>query len=329
VERNTARRAPVAAVVAKAVVATAYGGPEVLSLTDVEVGPPGPGHARVEVRSAGLNLIDYKVYSGAMGTDPSKLPMRLGYEAAGVVTAVGEGAEGPAGPLQDGDEVIAYPVHGAYATGLVAPASSVVPKPQVMSFEQASGLMLTGVTAYHAVTRARVNKGDTVLVHGGAGGVGMMAVQLAVDLGARVIGTASESGHAYLRQFGAEPVVYGDGLADRVRAMAPEGVDAAIDTVGTDEAVDVSIALVRDRTRVVSTAAFRRGPGLGITLVGNGPGADPGTEIRRAARLELVRLAEEGKLRVVVAAIYPLSEAAVAHRALQTGHTHGKIALVP
>jgi NADPH:quinone reductase len=204
-----------------------------------------------------------------------------------------------------------------------------VPKPEPMSFEQAGGLMLTGVTAYHALSRAKVGKGGTVLVHGAAGGVGLMAVQLAVDLGARVIGTASQSGHALLRQFGAEAVVYGDGLVERVRAMAPEGVDAAIDTVGTDEAVDSSIELVHDRTRIVSAAAFGRGAGLGITVIGNGPGADPGREIRAAARLELVRLVEQNKLKVVVAAVYPLSEAAAAHHALQSGHTHGKIVLVP
>ena len=244
-----------------AVVAIAYGGPEVLSLADVEVGPPGPDHVAVEVRAAGVNPIDYKVYSPGPGKDPSKLPVRLGFEAAGVITAVGEAAKGPAGALNVGDEVIAYPVRGAYATEVVAPGSSVVPKPPRISFEQASGLMLTGVTAFHALTRAKVAKGDTVLVHGAAGGVGLMAVQLAIDLGARVIGTAGPGGHAYLRQFGAEPVLYGPGLVDRVRAMAPEGVDAAIDTVGTDEAVDSSIALVPDRTRVVSAAAFQRGPG--------------------------------------------------------------------
>ena len=189
--------------------------------------------------------------------------------------------------------------------------------------------MLTGVTAFHAVTAAEIRAGDTVVIHGAAGGVGLMAVQLAVDLGARVIGTASESGHAYLRQLGAEPVVHGDGLVDRIRALAPNGVDAAIDTVGTDEAVDTSLALVADRERIVSIAAFRRGPALGIKLLGQGPGADPGTEIRSAARLELLRLVDEDKLRVVVAAIYPLAEAADAHRTLMQGHTHGKIVLVP
>jgi NADPH:quinone reductase len=312
-----------------AVVATAYGGPEVLSVVDVEVSPPGPDQVAVEVRAAGLNPIDYKVYTAGRGGDPSKLPMRLGFEAAGVITAVGEGAEGLAGALNVGDEVIAYPVQGAYATEIVARGSSVLPKPPAMSFEQASGLMLTGVTAFHALTRAKVAKGDTVLVHGAAGGVGLMAVQLAIDLGARVIGTAGEGGHALLREFGAEPVLYGPGLVERVRAIAPKGIDAAIDTVGTDEAVDSSIALVPDRSRVVSMAAFQRGPGLGITLIGNGPGADPGTEIRAAARLELVRLVEEGKLRVVVAAVYPMSDTSAAHRALESGHTHGKIVLVP
>lgn len=314
---------------AKAVVATAYGGPEVLSLIEVDVGAPGPGQARVEIRAAGVNPIDHKVYSGARDGDPSKLPIRLGYEAAGVVTAVGEGAEGPAGPVHEGDEVIAYPVQGAYASEILAPTTSVVPKPEPMSFEQAGGLMLTGVTAYHALTRAKVGKGDTVLVHGAAGGVGLMAVQLAVDLGARVIGTASQSGHALLRQFGAEPVVYGDGLVERVRAMAPEGVDAAIDSVGTDEAVDSSIALVHDRTRVVDRGRLPARPRARDHRHRQRAGGGPGERDRTAARLELVRLVEQNKLKVVLAAIYPLSEAAAAHQAIQSGHTHGKIVLVP
>jgi NADPH:quinone reductase len=316
-------------VMASAIVATAYGGPEVLAPQDVDVGPPGPGQVLVEVRAAGVNPVDYKLYSGVVSSDPTKLPMRLGFEASGQVKAVGEGAVGPVGPLHPGDEVITYPVQGAYAAELVARAESVLPKPAAMSFEQASGLMLTGVTAFHALSAAKVGAGDTVIIHGAAGGVGLMAVQLAVDRGARVIGTASENGHAYLRQMGAEPVLYGPGLVERVRAVAPDGVDAAIDTVGTDEAVDTSRALVADRDRIVSIAAFKRGRELGIKLIGQGPGADPGTEIRAAARLELLRLVEEDKLRVVVAAIYPLSEAADAHRALMSGHTHGKIALVP
>ncbi len=208
---------------ALAVLATAYGGPDVLALEQVDTGTPGPGQVLVEVQAAGVNPIDYKVYSGAGSSDPAKLPIRLGYEAAGQVKAVGEGAEGPVGPLHPGDEVIAYPVQGAYATELVARASSVLPKPAAISAEQASGLMLTGVTAFHAVSAAEIRAADTVVIHGAAGGVGLMVVQLAADLGARVIGTASESGHAYLRQLGAEPVVYGEGLVDRIRPLLPTG----------------------------------------------------------------------------------------------------------
>jgi NADPH2:quinone reductase len=150
-----------------------------------------------------------------------------------------------------------------------------------------------------------------------------------VDAGARVIGTASESGHALLRDLGAEPVTYGPGLEDRVRALAPDGIDAAVDAVGGDEALDTSLALVPRRDRIVTLLASKRAFESGIKVIGGAPGADPGTEIRSAARLELARLAGEGKLTVLVAAAYPLAEAAAAHRALATGHTHGKIVLVP
>jgi len=313
----------------KAVVATAFGGPEVLALIDVPLDPPGPDQVLVAVRAAGTNPIDYKVYSGAMGQDPARLPMRLGAEAAGVVIEAAEGAEGPGGPIKAGDEVIAYRILGGYATELVVPVSSVIPKPSALSFEQASGLMLTGVTAWHALTVTGVGAGDTVLIHGASGGVGLMAVQLAVDAGARVIGTASESGDALLRDLGAEPVTYGAGLAERVRALAPDGVDAAVDAVGGDEALDASLALVPRRDRIVTLLASKRAFESGIKVIGGAPGADPGNEIRAAARLELARLAGEGKLSVLVAAAYPLAEAAAAHRALATGHTHGKIVLVP
>ena len=311
------------------VVAMAFGGPEVLSVLDESVGVPGPGHVLVEVRAAGTNPVDYKLYSGAYGKDPSQLPMRLGMEAAGVVSAVGDDAEGPAGPIHPDDEVIAYPIRGAYAALVVVPASTVVPKPSTLSFEEAGGLLLTGTTAVHALTVTGVGSGDVVVVHGASGGVGLMAVQLAVNAGARVIGTASQASHAYLRELGAEPVIYGDGLVERIRALVPGGVDAAIDAVGSDEAVDASIALVTDRKRIVTIAAFQRGLELGLKIIGAGPGGDPGTEIRAAARLELVRLAEAGKLQVRVAGTYPLSEAATAHRELAAGHTHGKIVLVP
>ena len=167
-----------------------------------------------------------------------------------------------------------------------------------MSWKAAGGLMLAGVTAMHALTATAVSAGETVLVHAAAGGVGSMAVQVAVAREARVIGTASEGNRPYLRELGAEPTTYGEGLVDRVRALAPDGVDAAIDCVGTDEAVDVSLELVADRDRIASIAAFPRGPEVGIKMLGGGPGADPGTDVRNAARLELTALGEQGKLEV-------------------------------
>jgi NADPH:quinone reductase-like Zn-dependent oxidoreductase len=285
----------------------------------------------IEVRAAGVNPVDYKRYSGAYGTDAAQLPMRLGFEAAGVVSEVGDGAatEGFDGPLGVGDEVIAYPVGGAYTTDLVAPASNVVHKPAPLSFEEASGLMLAGATAVHAIAVAKPAPGDTLLVHGAAGGVGLMVVQLALVQGARVVGTAGERNHERLRQLGAEPVLYGDGLLERIRSLAPDGVDAAIDTVGTEEAINASLALVKDRERIVTIVAFQKAQELGLKALGNGPGADPGTETRSKARLQLARLAGEGKLQVFLGGTYPLSEAAAAHEALASGRAQGKIALVP
>lgn len=155
------------------VIATAFGGPEVLSVVDQPAGQPGPGEARIQVRAAGVNPVDWKQYSGRMGADPSRLPLRLGAEAAGLVTAAGPDAVGPAGPVRVGDEVIAFRAPGAYAAELIAPAGALVPKPATLDWAPASGLMLTGVTAWHTLAAADVHQGDTVLMHGAAGGVGL------------------------------------------------------------------------------------------------------------------------------------------------------------
>ena len=299
-----------------------------LAIIDVEDGPPGSRQNAADVRAAGVNPVDAKLYRGLFGTS-LPLPMRLGMEASGVVTAVGDQAVGPRGPIAVGDEVILYRIDGAYADRVVVDAEAAVPKPPTMSFEAASGLLLTGSTAVHALTVTGVERRTTVLIHGASGGVGQMAVQLAVARGARVIGTASAARHDIVRALGGQPVAYGDGLADRVRALAPGGVDAAIDTVGTDEAIDVSLQLVADRNRVVTIAAFARGFETGVKVIGGGPGADPGTDIRNTARLELVDLVVAGKLSVSVSATYPITQVADAHKAILTGHTAGKIVLVP
>jgi NADPH2:quinone reductase len=312
----------------RVVVATAFGGPEVLSVVEQPDVPPGPGEAVLEVRAAGINPADWKAYTGEFGRDASRLPLRLGYEVAGVVSAVGEDATGPAGPVAVGDEVIGFRVQGGYADRLVVPASALVPKPAGLDWPAAAGLMLAGATAVHALTATGVGEGDTVLVHGAAGGVGLALVQLARARGARVIGTAGGDSADLVTRLGGDPVRYGEGLADRVRALGPDGVDAAVDAVGTDEAVDVSLELVADRGRIASIAAFGRAD-TGIRLLGNGPGADPGTEVRDAARLELVRLVADGRFEVVVAGTWPLDDVAAAHREGMAGHTHGKLVLLP
>jgi len=196
---------------------------------------------------------------------------------------------------------------------------------------QASGLMLTGVTAAHLLAATGVRVGETVLLHGAGGGVGQMVIQLAAARGLRVIATASPARHDGLRALAPDtvvPVAYGDGLIERVRAAAPDGVDAALDAVGTDEAIDTSLALVADRGRIASLVAFGRA-GDGIRLLGAGPGADPGTAIRQAARAELVQLVDAGLLIVTVDRTYPLEEAPAAHTYLRSGHARGKIALIP
>ena len=276
-----------------------FGGPEVLTVQEVDAPTPGAGEVVVQVRAAGVNPLDWKLYSGAFHDvdDDEKdaaglsesLPS-LGMDCAGVVTAVGSDVEN----VSVGDEVIVYPVTSAYADYVTAPASSLTPKPERLGWDEAGGLMLAGLTAEHAVHAAAVRYGDTVLVHGGAGGVGLVAVQLAVNLGATVIATAAERNHELVRQLGAVPVVYGDGLADRVRDAAPRGVNAAIDTVGSDEALDVSLELVSNPARIASITGSDRRFGTGIKLLGYGPGQDAGTEYRASVRGHLAGLAGTG-----------------------------------
>ena len=325
------------------VAAVAYGGPENLRLIDADAGEPGPGEVLLDVRAAAVNPIDWKVYSGAMGADPARLPMRLGAEVAGVVAALGPNVRW----LAVGDEVVAWPVRGGYARRLVVPELATVRKPRALGWAPAAALLVAGTTAVHALTATRTGHGDVVLVHGGSGSVGRMIVQLAELRGARVVATASPASHDDLRALGAVPVAYGgsggsdsgsdpapDGrtLADRVRAAAREfgsPVTTAIDAVGSDEALDTSVELVADRTRIATIAGFARARELGILLLGGGPGADPGTEVREAARAQLVELATDGTLDVHVTRTYPLEDVAQAHADSRAGHARGKLVLLP
>jgi NADPH2:quinone reductase len=308
----------------KVAVATQYGGPEVLDIIEVPTPEPGPGEVRIGVRGAGVNPIDFKVYSGMFGTNPDNLPMRLGFEVAGVIEAVGPDVT----DFAVGDEIIAHQVSGGYAEQIVAPVATLVRKPTNLDWSEAAGLLLTGATAVHTLTAVDASAGETILIHG-AGGVGLAAIQLAVARGTRAIVTASPARHDELRAFGAEPVAYGEGLLERVRDLAPDGVDAALDLVGTDEALEVSLALVADRVRIATIANFTTGPAAGIKVLGGGPGADPGTEIRNAAKFELAALVEAGRFRVVLDRTFPLADVAAAHGYQADGHAAGKVVLIP
>jgi NADPH:quinone reductase-like Zn-dependent oxidoreductase len=300
-------------------VATAPGGPEVLALEEYDVPPPGPGEVTIEVRAAGVNPADVK-HIGRGG--PADFPKPVGYEVAGVVTAVG-----PGGGLSVGQEVIAFRVTGGWATALTVPASDVFSKPDRLSFEAAANLMLVGATASEMLDVTGVAAGETVLVHAASGAVGVSVLQQAALLGARVIGTASEGNFDLVRRYGGIPVAYGDGLEQRVRDAAPGGVGAALDCIGTDEAVDVSLALVADRSRIVTIAAGHRAESDGIRHIAGAMAASKA--YRDSVRADLVALAAEGKLEVPVARTYPLVDALDAVEVILGGHPGGKLALIP
>lgn len=306
-------------------VATDLGGPEVLRQVEVDVPAPGSGEVTIEVRAAGMNPADYKGF--APGGDRDRLPLPLGYEVAGVVTAVGPDTRIASGPVAVGDEVLAYRVVGGYATAMTVPAGDVFAKPAALDFPAAANLLLAGATAAEMLAVTDVAAGETVLVHGASGAVGVSVLQQAERIGARAIGTASERNFDTVRRFGGIPVAYGDGLAGRVRDAAPEGVAAALDTVGTDEAVEVSLELVADRRRIVTIAAFGRAERDGIRVIG---GMMPeSAAFRDKARAGLAQLAAEGGLVVPVARTFPFGDAPAALELLSSGHPGGKLALVP
>lgn len=317
------------------IVATGFGGPDVLRRAPDDERPPGEGEVAIAVRAAGVNHRDYAVYSdpdySKRGGQPQpSFPLELGVEAAGVVTAVGAGASGPAGPVEVGDEVIAYRIANGYAERIVTGAANVIPKPPRLSWAQAGSMMLVATTAAHTLAAVRARRGQTVLVHAAAGGVGRFAVQLAALQGITVIGTAGERNFDALRGLGAVPVQYGDGLLDRVRAVARDGVNAAIDLIGTDEAVDTSLEVVNDRSRIATIVAFDRARETGrLQALGGSPGQDEdGLRIRDYARLAVTALAQAGALDVEAARGFPIARAAEAHGLYADGGASGRMVLL-
>jgi NADPH2:quinone reductase len=317
------------------IVATGFGSPDVLKAVPSEVRYPGKGEVSIAVRAAAVNHRDYKVYASrdytkSSGADAPTFPLELGVEASGVVTEVGEEAIGDAGPIVAGDEVIAYRIDGAYADAITVSVAQLVPKPRQLNWEQAASIMLTGTTAVHALAAIRARSGQTILIHAAAGDVGFSAVQLAALDGINVVGTASEKDFDLLRQYGATPVKYGEGLLDRIRDAVPQGIDAALDFIGTEEAVDVSLHLVQDRSRIATIVAFDRAKRDQFLAIGGSAGQDSaGVAIRNAARLRLTALAQAGAFDVRVAKTFPLAEAADAHRLLAKGAGAGHIVLLP
>lgn len=301
----------------RAVVFDAYGDADVLHIVEVEVPEPGPHRVRVRVKAAGVQPFECLFRSGvARQWVPASFPQRLGNEFAGVIDAVGDDVTA----LSIGDEVLGWAMLASYSEHVVVGVDELVAKPPGMPWTEAGVLSASGQTAATALTQLRVAEADTVLIHAAAGGVGSFAVQIARSRGATVIGTASEPNHDYLRSLGAIPVAYGDGLTERVRAAAPDGVDAALDAAGTEEALRVSLELVDEKDRIGAVAFNPFAGELGTRRF---------STKRSAAQLrELTDLYTAGKLQIVIQHTYPLDAAAEAHRAVETGHVRGKIVLM-
>jgi NADPH:quinone reductase-like Zn-dependent oxidoreductase len=304
-------------------VAVDFGGLDVFREIEVDVPEPGPGEVTIEVRAAGMNPADYKHVTRK--GDPSQLPLRVGYEVAGVVRAIGPDTEIASGGGVVGDEVLAFRISGGYSSAVNVPAKDVFAKPANLSFPEAANLFLAGTTAAESLHVTGASAGETILVHGASGAVGVSILQQAREIGARVIGTASEARFDEVRKFGGIPVAYGPGLAQRVRDAASGGIDAAIDTVGTDEAVDVSLALVANRKRIVTIAAGARAERDGILHIA---GVMPASAaFRDAVRPKLIQLAAAGRLVVPIAKEFPLDDALEALTLLSGQHPGGKLAL--
>ncbi|RKR75608.1 NADP-dependent oxidoreductase [Frondihabitans australicus] len=300
-------------------IAESFGSLDGLREVEVDVPEPGPQEVVIDVRAVGMNPADVK--GVLFGQDPTQLPASIGFEVAGVVSATG-----PDSDLAVGDEVLAFRLKGAYATQVVAPDADVFAKPANLDWAEAANLLLAGATAADMLNAAEATEGETILVHGASGAVGVSVLQQARRVGVKVIGTASEQNFGVVEQFGGTAVVYGPGLEERVRSLAPNGIVAALDCVGTDEAIDVSLALVESPSRLISIAGFARAGQDGfVTLGGSSPES---AAFRDGIRQHLVDLAAAGDLVVPVARTFPFAAAPEALELLSSGHPGGKLALV-
>jgi NADPH:quinone reductase-like Zn-dependent oxidoreductase len=291
-----------------------FGGPEVLELVELPDPQPAPGQIRVAVRAVGVNPIDWKVRSGAMGGD---LPKRTGQEVAGVVDELGDGVSGVA----VGDAVFGGAAGGGGAAEL-ALLENYAPIPASLDFAGAAALPVAVETAVRTLDALGVGGGQTIVINGASGSVGIAAVQFARSRGARVIGTASGANHDYLREFGAEPTTYGEGLVERVRALAGDGVDRALDAAGGG-ALPALVELTGSPERVVTIADYAGAQQTGVPFSGG-----MGPERAWHALADAAELIEAGRFRLPVAQTFPLDQIGAAHRISESGHPRGKLVLI-
>jgi enoyl reductase len=298
----------------RAAVFDRFGPPDVLRVAELPDPEPRPGQVRVRVRAAGVQPFDVAVRRGWMAPVPIVFPQTIGQEYSGVVDRLGAGVQG----IEVGAAVLGSTMLNGNASLVAVPAENVVSKPAQLDFPTAAALVAAAQTASGALRELRVGPGDVLLVHAAAGSVGTVAVQLARLAGATVIGTASPANHDYLRQLGAIPVAYGDGLVDAVRAASAHPVTVALDAIG-GAAIPQSVQLGIARDRIG-------------TIVDDKAAAEHGTRVVRAGRsparlAEVIALAARGVVLMPVRA-YPLAEVAEAHAAVESGHGRGKVVLI-
>ncbi|UPL17154.1 quinone oxidoreductase family protein [Microbacterium aurugineum] len=313
---------------ARAIVYTEIGSPDVLHLIEIPDPVAARGEVVVRIEAAGVNPIDAKLRGGKRPSPPITEPRPVGFDGAGVIEVLGEGVD----DLRVGDRVAIRDGHGTYASALAVPAEHLAPLPDAVTMAEGAAIGIPAGTAYQALRSLDVVAGDVLLVHGGSGAVGQAAVQFAVAWGATVIATGSPARHDQLRELGALPVAYGDGLIDRIRDTAPSAVTVVLDCAGTDEAIETSLALVSDRDRI---ATIVRGPdaaSFGIRAFSGGspvPLTDQELAWRAEALPQTIALLETGDFTVELGPQLPLAEAVRAHELLESGAASGKIILVP
>ncbi|MEY9836310.1 NADP-dependent oxidoreductase [Streptacidiphilus sp. EB103A] len=304
----------------KAVRFKQYGGIEVLDVVEAEKPEPAAGQVLVAVRAAGINPGEAMIRSGALHARwPATFPSGQGSDLAGTVEAVGPGVSG----FAVGDEVLGFTDDRAsHAEFVLVPAGQLTRRPDGVPVEAAGALFVAGTTAYAAVRAVSVTPGDVVVVSGAAGGVGSLAVQLARNAGATVIGLAGPANHDWLREHGVVPVAYGEGVADRIKKATGGHVDAFIDTYGAGYvrlAIDLGVAPERIDT-VIDFAAAEE---FGVRTDGSGTAASA------LVLAELADLIDRGRLEVPITHTYALTEVRDAYRELERRHTRGKIVLLP